>query len=166
MKLVSDAVQCADICPSHIGDRRKTFSFRGWLHCRQSGEEVRVGDVDGLKLLFCERGGMSKQTVGDRIWRKEGIVVPGSVCVEDASNCASTAIWSTDSVRMVGGKASLPSAISWKMRFTAITPAAPVRAARSAPTYPGVCLARSGKSKSPARRNLAQSTWKLIRIWH
>jgi hypothetical protein len=52
MKLVSDTVQCADICPSHIGDRRETFSFRGWLHRGQSGEEVRVGDLDGLKLLL------------------------------------------------------------------------------------------------------------------
>jgi hypothetical protein len=54
-----------------------------------------------------------------------------------------------------GGRTRVPSANPLKIRLTAMTPAAPVNAARSAPTYPGVFLARARKSKSPERRSLA-----------
>lgn len=43
------------------------------------------------------------------------------------------------------------------MRLTAMTPAAPVKAPRSAPTYPGVALARALKLKSPD--NLSEAAW-------
>lgn len=43
------------------------------------------------------------------------------------------------------------------MRFTAIIPAAPVRDARSAPTYPGVAFAKAAKSKSPS--SLSFDAW-------
>ena len=49
------------------------------------------------------------------------------------------------------------SASCRNMRLTAITPAAPVNAPRSAPTYPGVALARALKLKSPD--NLSEAAW-------
>jgi hypothetical protein len=43
--------------------------------------------------------------------------------------------------------------------FTAMMPAAPVNAARSAPTYPGVAFA---KDVSPSRRSFAHKTCKIL----
>ena len=47
----------------------------------------------------------------------------------------------------------------WKMRVTAMAAASLVRAARSAPTKPGVALAMLWKLKSPVSRNRRDSTW-------
>src|SRR5271155_123372 len=41
-------------------------------------------------------------------------------------------------------------------------PAAAVNACKSAPTNPGVCLARSTKSKSPERRSLLHITFNIL----
>ena len=42
----------------------------------------------------------------------------------------------------ISGKTRVPSDNSLNIRFTEMTPAAPVKADRSAPTYPGVAFAR------------------------
>jgi hypothetical protein len=48
-----------------------------------------------------------------------------------------------------------------KMRLTAMIPAAPVSALKSAPTYPGVALARALKSNVPSSRNLEDRTRRI-----
>jgi hypothetical protein len=48
--------------------------------------------------------------------------------------------------------------------FTAMMPAAPVNAARSAPTYPGVAFAKKVKLKSPSRRSFAHKTCRILYI--
>lgn len=45
-------------------------------------------------------------------------------------------------VSSASGRTRVPSESSLNIRFTATTPAAPVSADRSAPTYPGVAFAR------------------------
>lgn len=60
------------------------------------------------------------------------------------------------------GRVSVPSESCWKIRFTAMMPAAPVRAARSAPTYPGVAFANARKSKSPSSRSFDESTRNIL----
>ena len=68
---------------------------------------------------------------------------------EDTSGVGSTIMalssWSCGGGRGGGtfsGRTMVPSEICLNIRFTAIIPAAPVSAARSAPTYPGVAFAR------------------------
>ena len=82
--------------------------------------------------------------------------------------CAIEGVWSncidSPSARLgSGGRMIVPSESCWNIRLTAITPAVPVRAARSAPTYPGVCLASARKSKSPSSLSLEHCTFKILK---
>lgn len=60
------------------------------------------------------------------------------------------------------GRISVPSESCLNIRLTARIPAAPVKAAKSAPTYPGVALARATKLKSPSSLNLADRTRRIL----
>lgn len=50
----------------------------------------------------------------------------------------------------------------WNMRFIAHTPAAAVRAFRSAPTKPGVIFASLRKSKSPDNLSFLERTFRIL----
>ena len=60
------------------------------------------------------------------------------------------------------GRTSVPSQSCLNIRFTAMIPAAPVNALKSAPTYPGVALAKAVKLKFPSNRNLMDKTCKIL----
>ena len=81
---------------------------------------------------------------------------------------ASEACTSEESIAMVSSACSNsgntidPSDSCLKIRFTAITPAAPVNAAKSAPTYPGVTFAKDVKSKLPSSLSFEHKTFKIL----
>ena len=111
-----------------------------------------------------EKRGRFDVEVSDRGCRMEMGVGGTSIIGElstaiEMSCCSSTSTtWGSGS-----GSASEPSEICLNILFTAIMPAAPVRAARSAPTYPGVAFASALKLKSPSKRSFAQRTFKILR---
>lgn len=61
------------------------------------------------------------------------------------------------------GRTRVPSDSCLKILLTAIIPAAPVNAARSAPTYPGVAFARAVKLKSPSSLSFDERTRRILR---
>lgn len=87
-----------------------------------------------------------------------------------AVGCGSAVLRLASSVCMLAASASshcMASTVSlscsvWKIRFTAMMPAAAVSDVRSAPTKPGVRFARYAKSKSPARRSFWHSTCRIL----
>ena len=90
----------------------------------------------------------------------EDTSVVGGLSITIEMSCSSSTAAASGSG---SGSTSVPSEICLNILFTAIIPAAPVRAERSAPTYPGVAFARALKLKSPSNRSFAQRTLRILR---
>ena len=105
------------------------------------------------------------------MWEK-GAVVDLSMDGTSVGGPASTAIgisWLvlSDWVSILSGRISVTSESCLNIRFTAMIPAAPVSALKSAPTYPGVAFAKAVKLKFPSNRNLTDNTCKILQkeVW-
>ena len=79
----------------------------------------------------------------------------------DASICMR--VWVSMADIEASGMTMAASERPLKMRLSAMIPAAPVSALKSAPTYPGVALARALKSNTPSSRSLEHRTRRILR---
>lgn len=128
------------------------------IHSGASCASVR-GSGWAIRKCAIEPDGAMDDRLEKRDTLARGDSEMGSVSMAIVTSCSSLPFGRSSSG---AGRMSVPSDNCLNIRFTAIMPAAPVNAARSAPTYPGVAFARAIKSKSPSKRSLAQRTRSIL----
>jgi hypothetical protein len=111
--------------------------------------EDRVGDVEGREERKEKGAGWAAFVVSIAV---SG--VGGSTTIDTSP--------SPPPLSSSAGKTNPPSPTSLNIRLTAMIPAAPVRADKSAPTYPGVSFAKALKSNEPSKRSFAQRTFRIL----
>lgn len=141
------------------GVRGEGWVWRKWAIEEAVGREERVGRV--------RRVGNGAE--GGVVDGAAPVSTPseGSTCITTSSPAPSISPTSPSfpsTSKSTSGITIVPSEIPLNILLTAMIPAAPVNAVKSAPTYPGVAFANAVKSKSPSRRSLEQRTLRILRV--